>query len=72
MQRDPHFSEPPPEGVYIDGLFLEGARWNMEDYYIDESFPKILYDNFPIVSNVVIDNWCSKYLNRGFDVKTNI
>ncbi|XP_037866676.1 dynein axonemal heavy chain 7 isoform X1 [Bombyx mori] len=41
--------EPPEEGVYIRGLFMEGARWNMEDYYIDESYPKVLYDDFPPV-----------------------
>lgn len=40
--------------VFIYGLFLEGARWNMEDYYVDESFPKVLYDTFPPVINHVI------------------
>lgn len=44
----------PDEGVFIYGLFLEGARWNMEDYYVDESFPKVLYDTFPPVINHVI------------------
>lgn len=39
----------PPEGVYINGLFMEGARWNIEGF-IDESFNKILYDDFPPVS----------------------
>lgn len=52
MRREPDFEERPDEGVYINGLFLEGARWNMEKYYIDESIPKVLYDTFPIVSNV--------------------
>lgn len=52
MKREPEFSERPVEGVYIDGLYLEGARWNMENYYVDESFPKVLYDTFPIVSSV--------------------
>ncbi|XP_068620866.1 dynein axonemal heavy chain 7 [Battus philenor] len=42
-------SEPPPEGVYIRGLFMEGARWNMDVHYVDESYPKILYDDFPPV-----------------------
>ncbi|KOB68985.1 Dynein heavy chain 7, axonemal [Operophtera brumata] len=39
--------ESPPEGVYVNGLFMEGARWNIEESYVDESFPKILYDDFP-------------------------
>ncbi|XP_050670485.1 dynein axonemal heavy chain 7-like [Leptidea sinapis] len=49
VQRTFHIEEPPSEGVYIRGLFMEGARWNMEDYYVDESHPKILYDEFPPV-----------------------
>lgn len=42
--------EPPAEGVYIRGLFMEGARWNMNLMIVDESIPKILYDEFPSVS----------------------
>lgn len=72
MQHEPQFSEPPAEGVYIEGLFLEGARWNMEDYYIDESFPKILYDTFPIVSNLVITGYQNAQIDREFGVKTKL
>ncbi|XP_028155786.1 dynein heavy chain 7, axonemal [Ostrinia furnacalis] len=49
VQRSFVLEECPDEGVYIRGLFLEGARWNMEDYYIDESLSKVLYDEFPPV-----------------------
>ncbi|XP_047987651.1 dynein axonemal heavy chain 7-like [Leguminivora glycinivorella] len=49
VQRVFELEERPEEGVYIKGLFMEGARWNMEDYYVDESFPKVLYDTFPPV-----------------------
>ncbi|KAF9413227.1 hypothetical protein HW555_008507 [Spodoptera exigua] len=49
VQKTFVLDEPPPEGVYIRGLFMEGARWNMETMAIDESIPKILYDEFPPV-----------------------
>ncbi|CAG4997774.1 unnamed protein product [Parnassius apollo] len=49
VQRTTDLKKPPPEGVYIRGLFMEGARWNMTSYIVDESFPKILYDDFPPV-----------------------
>ncbi|XP_076299082.1 dynein heavy chain 3, axonemal isoform X2 [Lasioglossum baleicum] len=39
----------PSYGVYIKGLFLEGARWNREIGAIDESKPKIMFDVLPVI-----------------------
>lgn len=44
------FNEPPKNGVYIYGLFCDGARFNMETMMLDESMPKVLYDEMPYVS----------------------
>ncbi|XP_052747260.1 dynein axonemal heavy chain 7 [Bicyclus anynana] len=49
VQRTFTLETPPDEGVYIYGLFMEGARWNMSAYVVDESLPKVLYDDFPPV-----------------------
>lgn len=43
-------SEPPEDGAYVNGLFLEGARWSSNIRALDESLPKILYSSLPIVS----------------------
>nr|XP_031846529.1 dynein heavy chain 3, axonemal-like isoform X2 [Nomia melanderi] len=40
---------PPSYGVYIKGLFLEGARWNRERKALDESKPKIMFDVLPVI-----------------------
>ncbi|KYN44278.1 Dynein heavy chain 7, axonemal [Trachymyrmex septentrionalis] len=45
--KDTVFEKPPVDGVYIYGLFLDGARFNMATMELDESFPKILYDTVP-------------------------
>jgi dynein heavy chain, axonemal len=39
----------PADGVYVSGLYLEGARWNQEKMFMGESFNKILYDPLPII-----------------------
>ncbi|KAE8615220.1 hypothetical protein XENTR_v10008446 [Xenopus tropicalis] len=39
----------PSDGIYISGLYMEGARWDREKHVIGESFPKVLYESMPII-----------------------
>jgi len=41
--------EGPTQGCYIYGLFLEGARYNVKTKTLDESNPKELYTDMPII-----------------------
>lgn len=50
IQQETIFESAPENGVYIYGLFLDGARFDMKEMIVEESFPKILYDNMPYVS----------------------
>ncbi|XP_044749962.1 dynein axonemal heavy chain 1-like [Coccinella septempunctata] len=39
----------PPDGCCIWGLFLEGSKWNYQTGQLDESNPKELYTEMPVV-----------------------
>ena len=41
--------ESPPEGVYITGLFLEGASLERKSGKLIEAKPKVLYEEIPLV-----------------------
>jgi dynein heavy chain len=42
-------TEPPKDGCYIHGLFLEGASWNYSRHLLDDPIPKELYASLPII-----------------------
>ena len=48
-------TSPPEDGVYVYGLYLEGARWNPIRGIIDESIPKELFSQMPYVSPVLVN-----------------
>lgn len=42
-------SQPPQDGCYIYGLYLDGARWDDDHGYLDDPLPKILYYKVPVI-----------------------
>ncbi|XP_078247829.1 dynein axonemal heavy chain 5 isoform X3 [Pogona vitticeps] len=40
---------PPSEGVYVYGLYLEGAGWDKRNLKLIESKPKVLFEPMPVI-----------------------
>ena len=49
MPGNANLDQPPAEGVYIRGLFLEGARWDAKAEVLAEQLPKQLTDVMPVI-----------------------
>ncbi|KAK9744284.1 Dynein heavy chain C-terminal domain [Popillia japonica] len=57
------FSEvikPPSDGIYVYGMFTDGARWHRAQHSLVELQPKILYDVMPLM-------WLQPVLASDFD-----
>lgn len=41
LAKDADLSHAPPDGVYINGLFVDSARWDFETMMLAEALPKV-------------------------------
>jgi len=48
--------DPPKDGCYIKGLYLEGCRWNWEQWVLDDSRPKELFVEMPVIWLLPVQN----------------
>lgn len=48
-------TEKAPSGCYVSGLYLEGARWDMEKACLVKSLPKVLVEELPILRVIPIE-----------------
>jgi dynein heavy chain len=48
-QKD-DFTSAPRDGAYVHGIFMEGARWDVQQSVIMESKLKELYPQMPVIN----------------------
>ncbi|XP_052816057.1 dynein axonemal heavy chain 5-like isoform X6 [Mya arenaria] len=49
-------TQPPSEGVYVYGLYLEGAGWDKRGSKLIESKPKVLFEMMPVIHIFAINS----------------
>eukprot|EP00929_Paragymnodinium_shiwhaense_P087551 TRINITY_DN476_c0_g7_i1.p1 TRINITY_DN476_c0_g7~~TRINITY_DN476_c0_g7_i1.p1 ORF type:complete len:2666 (-),score=827.08 TRINITY_DN476_c0_g7_i1:96-7328(-) len=55
QEKDFQTDESPSNGAYINGLFMNGARWDHENMVIMDSYPKVLWEDMSVVWLVPIE-----------------
>ncbi|MED6243513.1 Dynein heavy chain 5, axonemal [Ataeniobius toweri] len=54
-------SQPPAEGVYVYGLYLEGAGWDRRSCKLVDSKPKVLFEMMPVIRMYAENNVLCKH-----------
>ncbi len=55
MMKD-DVNQSPQEGVYVYGLFLEGASWDRRNSRVIEPKPKVLFEPLPVIHIYAINS----------------
>lgn len=49
-------TQKPPDGCYIFGMYLEGCKWDLEKHELNDSDPKKLFVDMPVMFLIPKEN----------------
>ncbi|XP_026670097.1 dynein heavy chain 10, axonemal [Ceratina calcarata] len=53
--RPDKIEERPDQGCYVSGLYLEGARWDVQEQCLKMSHPKVLVEELPVLVIIPVE-----------------
>ncbi len=56
-EKPEEISEKPDDGVYIYGLYMDGARWDRNNHAIEEQYPSRMFDSMPVIWFKPVDDF---------------
>uniref|UniRef100_A0A3Q2ECE7 Dynein, axonemal, heavy chain 5 n=1 Tax=Cyprinodon variegatus TaxID=28743 RepID=A0A3Q2ECE7_CYPVA len=59
-------NNPPGEGVYVYGLYLEGAGWDRRNCRLVDSKPKVLFEMMPVIRMYAENNGKVSYEKKNY------
>lgn len=62
----------PADGVYVNGIFIDGARWDKNRGVLAEQIPKVLIEGMPAIHLTVSGFWFSTFCTFATTVMLNI
>ena len=63
-------TEKAPSGCYVSGLYLEGARWDLEKSCLALPRPKVLVEELPVLRVIPIEAHRLKLVVRSLQFNT--
>lgn len=57
FEKPDEITEKPEDGVYIYGLYMDGARWDRNNHLIEEQYPSRMFDSMPVIWFKPVDDF---------------
>jgi len=59
VDNEDEIEEAPENGIYITGLFLDGARWNRDEHFLATALPGFIFCSYFHINLTLVETWAA-------------